>query len=84
MSNGLKGAAMSLVLEYESSCELEELETHLQAVLSGRVRDLRITSHDNGLVIQGQTRTYYAKQVAQQEVMKASSMPVRANEIEVV
>jgi len=35
------------------------------------------------LILRGRTRTYYAKQLAQQAVMEATALPIRANEIEV-
>jgi hypothetical protein len=38
---------------------------------------------DNGLVLRGHVRTHHAKQLAQQAVMKASSLTIRANEIDV-
>jgi hypothetical protein len=65
------------------SQELEKLELHVQTRLNGRVRDLRILGHDDGLVIKGWTTTYYAKQLAQQAVMEATPTPIVANEIEV-
>jgi hypothetical protein len=70
-------------LPSQRSEELEKLELHVQSRLNGRVRDLRILDHDNGLVIKGWTMTYYAKQLAQQAVMEATPTPIAANEIEV-
>lgn len=63
---------------------LAELETHLQCQLNGRVRHLRLSVRDNGLVLHGQTQTYYSKQLAQHALMEAFDMPIRANEIEVI
>jgi hypothetical protein len=65
------------------SASVEQLETHLQARLHGRVRDLRLLVRDHGLVLQGHAHTYYAKQLAQQAVMEASQLPIVANEIAV-
>lgn len=62
---------------------LDELETQLQCRLSGRIRDFRLSAHDRGLVLQGRTHTYYAKQLAQHAVMSATGQPIAANEIEV-
>jgi hypothetical protein len=70
-------------LPSQRSEELEKLELHVQCRLNGRVRDLRILSRDDGLVIKGWTTTYYAKQLAQQAVMEATPTPIVANEIEV-
>jgi hypothetical protein len=70
-------------LPSQRSEELEKLELHVQSRLNGRVRDLRILGHDDGLVIKGWTTTYYAKQLAQQAVMEATPTPIVANETEV-
>jgi hypothetical protein len=64
--------------------DVARLENQLRGRLSGRVRALRLFLRDQGLVLQGQARTYYAKQLAQQAVMEAAPYPIQANEIEVV
>jgi osmotically-inducible protein OsmY len=51
--------------------------------LRGRICDLRVLRHDGGLVLQGRTRTYYAKQLAQHAVMETTPVPIIANEITV-
>jgi hypothetical protein len=67
-----------------ASCgDLNQLEAQVQCRLSGRVLNLRLLLRDNGLVLQGQARTYYAKQMAQQVVMEATKVPILANEIKV-
>lgn len=58
-----------------------DLEAHVQARVGGQLLDFRIVVHDDGLVLQGRARTYYAKQLAQHAVMEATGMPIRANEI---
>jgi hypothetical protein len=60
-----------------------QIESHVQARLAGRVRDLRVLIRDEGLVLQGHARTYYAKQLAQHTVMDRTGLPLHANEIEV-
>jgi hypothetical protein len=62
---------------------LDQLEAHVQNRLSGQVRDLQLLFRDNGLVIRGRCRTYYAKQLAQHAVMQACELSLLANEIEV-
>jgi hypothetical protein len=62
---------------------LDALEARVQSLLSGRIRDFRLLRQDRGLVLQGQARTYYAKQLAQHAVMGETSTPILANEIEV-
>jgi hypothetical protein len=63
--------------------ETVRLEARLQDRLGGRIHNLRILVCDDGLVLQGHSRTYYAKQLAQQAVMEACELPIQANEIEV-
>lgn len=60
---------------------LERLEATLQAWLIGRVRNLRLCWRDGGLELRGETRSYYAKQLAQHAVMKSAPWPIVANAI---
>jgi hypothetical protein len=61
----------------------EHLETLLQNRLGGRVRDLKILIRGNGIIMQGRTATYHAKQLAQHAVMEVVDLPILANDIEV-
>jgi hypothetical protein len=63
--------------------EMAQLETQVQSRLNGRVRDLRLVVRGCGLILTGQARTYYAKQLAQHAVMEATGLPILANEIQV-
>ncbi len=61
-----------------------DLENTVQAQLNGRVRELRLEiASEGGLVLKGWTRTYHVKQLAQEAVMGATSLPIQANDIEV-
>lgn len=62
---------------------LEQLEMLLQRRLIGRVRDVRLLVREHGLILQGQTTTYYAKQLAQHAAIEITGLPILANEIEV-
>lgn len=62
---------------------LDQVEAHLQAQLSGRVRNLNLLLQGDGLVLRGSAHTYYAKQLAQHAVMGEVNLPIVANEIEV-
>ena len=64
--------------------ELAELEARVHSRASGQIRDLRLSLHDDGVVLRGRTRSYHAKQMAQQAILEATRRPIRANEIEVV
>jgi hypothetical protein len=69
--------------DQRTAVELAALEEHIRCRLVGRVRDLNLVVTDQGLVLRGHAHTYYAKQLAQQAVLAASSTPIVANEIEV-
>jgi hypothetical protein len=62
---------------------LARIEEHVRYRLSGVLRDFQLVFRDKGLVLRGHVHTYYAKQLAQHAVMEASSLPIRANEMEV-
>jgi hypothetical protein len=62
---------------------LARIENHVRYRLSGLLRDFQLVFHDDGLVLRGRVHTYHAKQLAQHAVMEASSLPIRANELEV-
>jgi hypothetical protein len=61
---------------------VEELEREIQGSLGGHVRHFQMLRRGDGVILQGRTRTYYAKQLAQQLVMRHNQR-VLANEIEV-
>jgi hypothetical protein len=52
--------------------------------LRGRVAGLRIELRGGGVVLRGTARSFYAKQLALDAVMKGTHLPVVRNEIEVV
>ncbi len=66
-----------------SSEEEARLEMRILARLSGRVRGLRVVRRDNGFILQGRTRTYYAKQLVLHAAMQATTLPILVDEIEV-
>ena len=63
--------------------ELMRADEHVRCRIGGKVRDLRLLVRDQGLVLQGHARTYYAKQLAQHAVIEALGLAIHANEIEV-
>jgi hypothetical protein len=62
---------------------LARIEEHVRCRLTGLLRDFQLDCRDNGLVLRGHVHTYYAKQLAQHAVMEESSLPIRANEMDV-
>jgi hypothetical protein len=63
--------------------EEERLETLMHRRLGNRIRDLRVQVRPKGVIIQGRTTTYHAKQLAQHAVMELANLPILANDIEV-
>jgi hypothetical protein len=61
--------------------ELNKMEQRIQSRKGGRVRDLRLEIHQEGLVLRGRALTN-AKQLAQHAVMEIIKVPIRSNEIE--
>ncbi len=61
----------------------ERLESLLQRRLGNRIRGLRIQVQSHGLILQGRTNTYHAKQLAQHAAMELANLPILANDIEV-
>ena len=61
--------------------EEERLESILVRRLGNRIHGLRIIRLPEGLILQGRTATYHAKQVAQHVAMEAAGQPILANEI---
>ena len=62
---------------------LDRLCAHVQHELGGRLRDFRLKCQGEGVVLTGRVGTYYAKQLAQHAVMRATVLPILGNEIEV-
>jgi hypothetical protein len=72
------------VLEPRLVTEEERLESLMQMRLGNRIRNLRVQRQPGGLVLQGRTTTYHAKQLAQHAVMELATTPILANDIEVM
>jgi hypothetical protein len=63
--------------------EEERLESLMQRRLGNRIRGLRVYLQPQGVILQGRTATYHAKQLAQHAAMELANAPILANEIEV-
>jgi len=70
-------------LERLTDEEVARIEDHVECRLSGRLHDFHLRVRDDGLVLCGRAPTYYAKQLAQHLVMRATDLPIRANDIQV-
>jgi hypothetical protein len=75
---------MSLHMMAEMASRQEEhLESLMQRRLGNRIRSLRILVRPAGVILQGRTSTYHAKQLAQHAAMELGDLPILANDIEV-
>ena len=79
----MNGRTSETDIDVARIAQIDQLEAHVQCQLNGRVRDLRLLVRGRGLVLQGRSATYYAKQLVQHAVMEATGLPILANEIEV-
>jgi hypothetical protein len=61
----------------------ERLESLMSRRLGNRIRGLRVQLQPQGLVLQGRTATYHAKQLAQHAAMELANLPILSNDIEV-
>jgi hypothetical protein len=68
-------------LDHDEDIAIKQLEAIIQVRLNGRVRELLLVESSAGIVLQGRSTTFYAKQLAQHEFMKATARQLLANEI---
>jgi hypothetical protein len=60
----------------------EYIEGHVNRAANGRIRDLHVVYSDEKIILQGRSRTYHAKQLAQQAVLDLTDgHPLLANQI---
>lgn len=60
----------------------ERIEGHIARRASGRIRDLHVVCSDEAIILQGRSRTYHDKQLAQQAVLDLTDgYPLLTNRI---
>jgi hypothetical protein len=60
----------------------QRLEGYIEQRSCGRIRDLHVVCNDGVIILQGRTRTYHAKQLAQEAALDlADDSVVLANQI---
>lgn len=69
------------LLEVPSSENLDQIQQEIRRNLSLRVQNFRIRAVEDGLILEGRTKTYYGKQMVQHAVMDATDFPILANNI---
>ena len=58
------------------------IEGYIETRASGRIRDLHVVCSDDAIILQGRSRTYHAKQLAQQAVLDLTDgFPLLTNQI---
>lgn len=62
-------SAYQLTSEVSQRALAEQLEGYIERRASGRIRDLHVVCSDDAIIIQGRSRTYHDKQLAQQAVL---------------
>jgi hypothetical protein len=68
---------------FQGEAELaERIEGHIERRASGRIRDLHVVCSDGMIILMGRSRTYHAKQLAQEAVLDLTEgQPALANQI---
>ena len=69
------------LLEIPAAEDLDQIQLEVRRNLSLRVHNFRIRVVDEGLILEGRTKTYYGKQLVQHAVMDATDFPILANNI---
>lgn len=62
---------------------VSQLTAKVRERLGQRVQGLQVVLHDDGIMLRGQARDFYSKQLAQHAAMEVCGLPIVANEIEV-
>ena len=77
------GSGSGLLARGNGEAELAELiEGHIERRASGRIRDLHVICSDGMIILMGRSRTYHAKQLAQEAVLDLTEgQPALANQI---
>jgi hypothetical protein len=77
------GSDLRRTVRVEGESELaEQIEGQIERRASGRIRDLHVVCSDDMIILMGRSRTYHAKQLAQQVVLDLTDgRPALANQI---
>jgi len=60
----------------------ERIQGYIERKACGRIRDLQVVCLDDLIILQGRSRTYHAKQLAQEAVLDLTrGKPLLANQI---
>jgi hypothetical protein len=62
----------------------ERIKANVRDRVHGLVSNFQVEIQDQGMVLQGRTHSYYAKQLVQHAALQAAGMPLLANRVEVL
>lgn len=77
----LKPTAAVLAPPVDPWEQVDHIERRIRNEFSHRVHNFHIQAFDDGLVLEGRTKTYYGKQMVLKAVMDATSLPILADRI---
>jgi len=80
----MQGSTSANDIGLATADSITKLEEQVVNRLGGQIRDFQLEVGDYGLILRGRAFTYYAKHLAQHAVMKATALPIQANEIDVI
>lgn len=69
------------LLDVPCSEALEQIQQEIHRNLSLHVHNFRIRAVDEGLILEGRTKTYYGKQLVQHAIMDVTDFPIVSNNI---
>ena len=61
--------------------QVDHIERRIRDEFAERVHNFHIQAFDDGLVLEGRTKTYFGKQMVLKAVMDATSLPILADRI---
>lgn len=77
----LKPTAAVLAPPVDPWEQVDRIERSIRNEFSHRVHNFHIQAFDDGLVLEGRTKTFYGKQMLLKAVMDATSLPILADRI---
>jgi hypothetical protein len=79
----MKNPSADLTIDLVEIDDVAQVEERIRSRLRGYVSDFRIIVRGGSVFLSGRARSYYAKQLAQQDVMAFIRLPIQGNEIRV-
>lgn len=77
----LKSTAGVLAPPMDLRKHVDQIQRRIRDEFSHRVHDFHIQAFDDGLVLEGRTKTCFGKQIVLKAVMDTTSLPILADRI---